>query len=89
MFPEELFFFPWIMEGIEWALDIQIFIRTFTLVEMFEECFSWDVVIGVIRTLEHLLAFDNFLDLHEGIWYWEDKFIKVSQNIGLNTKEIT
>jgi len=69
MFSEELLFFSWVMERVEWTLDIQIFIRTFTLVKMFEEGFSWDVVIGIIGTLKHLLAFDDFFDLHDDVQY--------------------
>lgn len=64
MFSEELLLFSGVMERIEWTLDIQIFVRTFAFVQMFEECFSWDVVVGIIGTFQHLLAFNNFLSLH-------------------------
>lgn len=66
MFSEELLLFSWVMERVEGTLYVEVFVWTFAFVKMFEEGFSWDIVVRIIGTFEHLLAFDNFFSLHDG-----------------------
>jgi hypothetical protein len=56
VFSELLDCFLTLMEWVEWALDVQMIVRTFAFVQMLEKRVFWQVVVWVVRTLEHFLA---------------------------------
>ncbi len=61
MFSEQLLFFSWIVKWVEGTLDVQIFVGTFALIEVFEERLPWHVVVGIVWAFEHVLTFDDLL----------------------------